>query len=275
MANSEVIVPITLFLDKRITAADKLVWMMILLDMADLHGSKLVSPTRLAERTRLSRLAIYNSLKRLIAAGWYDGHTPIVGSNDLTCLVCMPNALLRSTELQPRDIMVYGLLQEESFVGRRYGQLTYLALSKYAHLCVKTVRRAVKALAQAGWINVQQANRLAPLHIELADPRETYHHNLKKFIDTAKHWGEAIAISMVTFLVEPAEYQVRPNPNWLVNPATGALMEVDLYIPQHNLVMEFNGDQHCQPTEFASAADVAAQQARDAAKIKILKDRKA
>ena len=64
---SQVRVPMSLLLDQQLTAADKLVWMTMRLDK---HSRKLTSPTRLARRTGLSRVTIYNSFERLTSAEW-------------------------------------------------------------------------------------------------------------------------------------------------------------------------------------------------------------
>jgi predicted transcriptional regulator len=270
MAYLNVEVPLRLLLDERLTAADKLVWMIMRLDKVDHTGPKLASPTRLAERAHLSRITIYNSLKRLTATGWYNGEYPVRNNANRNDRCDVPANLLRSTALLPRDIVMYGLLKAGLF--KQQGKLTYLALSKYAQLDVKTVRRSLHALAQTGWIKMEKASVRAPIHFRLANPRDAYRREIERRINTFPFKGEAIGREIVLFLLQQADFEVNPRPSWLTSHTTGALLEIDLYIPKFELAMEFQGEQHYNETDFSTPEEVTKQQARDAEKAKLLEE---
>ena len=268
MAYADIEVPKSLLLEQRLTAADKLIWMIMRLDRSDYSGRKLASPSRLAKRVNLSRFTVYNSLERLRATGWLNGQSVVRrGAASSDCVV-YPNLLIRSKELQPRDIVMYGLIQAEQFT--KQWQLTYLAVGKYAQLDVRTVRRAMLALAQAGWIETKQQNQKAPIHIKLASPVEAYRFEIERRIETSQFWGEAIGREMVLFRAAQANFAANTKPHWLTSRVTGALLEVDLLIEEYDLVMEFQGEQHFHETTFSSAEEVAKQQARDAEKAEII-----
>jgi hypothetical protein len=50
-------------------------------------------------------------------------------------------------------------------------------------------------------------------------------------------------------------------------------MEIDLFIEENNLAVEYQGEQHFNPTSFASQEEVEKQKIRDSIKAKILKSR--
>jgi hypothetical protein len=275
---SQVRVPISLLLDQQLTAADKLVWMTMRLDKRDKHIRKLTSPTRLARRTGLSRVTIYNSFERLTSAEWVMAEKPIIKPKTQSiCYVNMPAKLLTSKELKSRDKVMYGVLQATQFFSGKKGKIKYLELSKYAHMCVKTVRRAVKALAGANWINTRQVNQLAPIYYKLDDPQLAYCRQkcakIQRQLDVEDNYGETICREMVLLLVDPAEYTVHSRPSWLTNPDTGMIMEIDLFIEENNLAVEYQGEQHFNPTSFASQEEVEKQKIRDSIKAKIVKAR--
>jgi hypothetical protein len=275
---SQVSVPMSLLLDQQLTAADKLVWMALRLDKRDKHIRKLTSPTRLARRTGLSRVTIYNSFERLTSAEWVTAEKPIIKPKTQSiCYVNMPAKLLTDKDLKPRDKVMFGVLQATQFFSGKKGKIKYLELSKYAHMCVKTVRRAVKALAGANWINARQVNQLAPIYYELDDPQLAYCRQkcakIQRQLDVEDNYGETICREIALLLVDPAEYTVHSRPSWLTNPNTGMIMELDLFIEENDLAVEYQGEQHFNPTSFASQEEVEKQKIRDSIKAEILKSR--
>ena len=86
--------------------------------------------------------------------------------------------------------------------------------------------------------------------------------------------GEAIAWAMVKLALEPVTCCANARPDFLLNPDTGELLELDIWIAEHKLAVEFNGAQHYRPTTFASEEEVAKQQQRDAMKAALLEKNK-
>lgn len=273
MTYANVEVPIKLLRDTRLTPADKLVWLIMRLDSYNFHGRKLASPTRLSERTRLSRCTIPHSLQRLAAAGWYVAYRPIRNQTQRCDKIDLPANLIRSADLRPRDIVIYGLLKEGP-MHRWNGRCTYQALSRYSQMSLKTVRKAVQALVAAGWLKMEQASPYTPIRYQPANPLDAYRLEIQRRIDTYRNHGEAIAREMAIFPLQQASFQVGARQSWLTNPKTGALMETDLYVHDYRFAMEFHGEQHFHETEFASAEAVARQQARDAEKERIMRELK-
>ena len=273
--NYGVNVPLTLLQDKRLTSADKLVWMVMRLDEKEKNTKKLDSPTRLAKKTGLSRFTIYRSLSRLTAAGWYTKPNTRIALASLAW-ANMPAKLLTNHELLPRDKVVYGLLQDPHFHFRYDGIITYLQLSKCVKMCVATVRQAVLALIKARWIYAQQKNQLAPVCYHLDDPMTAYcrDHMIKlhRRFEGKKLIGELICQSMVEILVKPTVINANSRLNILSNPKTEIWLEVDILAAEHRLTIEFQGEQHYEPTSFSSAEEVAKQKVRDAIKAKLLKE---
>ena len=278
MRYTQIDVPLALLLDPHLTASDKLLWMIMRLDKLNQCHSKKISPTKLAQRTGLSRPTICICLIRLTIAGWLVESRPRIKPKiNIIHHVSMPAELLNNKELLPRDIVMYGIIQAKPFCHRKKGKFKYINLSKYANMNLKTVRRAIKALMAAHWIKVSQDNQLAPIHFELYHPRKAFCHNkiaqMKRCISVAQYYGQGVCQEIVLFLANPSEYAINYKPSWLANFNTGVLMELDLYMPNNKLALEFQGEQHFNATPFSPQEKVEKQKVRDAIKAKILADR--
>ncbi len=268
--------PVLILQDKQLTDLDKRIWLIMWLDRKNKNIDDLVSPTRLAKRAGCSRDIIYDCLKRLASAGWYQAQQPILAPlSHLEEWVSIRADLLTSHELKSRDIVLHSILKGKSF-RRPECKFTYQALSQKIGRCVKTVRRAVQALNEIHWINIEQKNRLAPIKFTLDHPHAAYCRKEIASLDDrfryTPYLGQEIAVAMTTFLLEPVKYQVDTGLSLLPNPETSLLLRVDLYIDQYKLAMEFQGQQHFQPTDFSTAKEVARQQKRDAIKAQLLRD---
>jgi hypothetical protein len=188
--------------------------------------------------------------------------------------VNVPAELVVSKSLQSRDVVMCSLIKGENRSKLR-GKFTYPSLSKIAHNCVKTARRAVLALEDAQWLHIKERkNHMAPIEFKLESPCDRYCREQIKLtqmrLNRPGNHGEAIALAMVMLAVVDTECVVGGRSNKLPSPITGELMEVDIRLLEHNLAIEFNGMQHYAPTSSASAEDVAKQQKRDAVKATLL-----
>jgi len=279
-------IPVVLMLDPRLTVHDKLVWMVMRLDRLDsaIPEDDRYSPTRLGRRTGLPRSTIYNAKKRLEATGWFtsrnaEGKPEAIVNYDLTkprnIWVTMPAELLLS-DLEPRDIVTYGVLKDNDYCRRQQEKFTYRSLADYMGRCAKTVRRAIQALVQGSWMTTSQErkSRKAPYKYDLDTPSNRYCREqielTRNRIKRGNGKGEAIAAAMVKLVLEPSECLANARPDWLTNPETHEPLELDLWFPVYKLGVEFNGPQHYQPTSFATIEDVMEQQQRDALKAEIM-----
>jgi hypothetical protein len=274
-------VPLAILQDDRLTNADKRVWAIMRLDRKDKTISNVYSPTRLAERTHLHRGTIYHSLARLTAAGWYEvvqgkPNAIINRSMKLGRWVNMPAELLICEDIQSNEVVMYGLLKEKEIRRKLSGKLTYRHLSEIAQFCVKTIRKAVKALEKANWLNTQERkSQMAPIEFTLDSPSAKYCQEqialTKMRLNRPSGHGESIALAMVMLAAKPTRCDAGVRSNTLPSPETGEMMEVDIMLPEHHLAIEYNGTQHYAPTPFASAEDIAKQKRRDAAKASLVK----
>ncbi|MFZ5823499.1 MAG: hypothetical protein ACOY94_04045, partial [Bacillota bacterium] len=69
------------------------------------------------------------------------------------------------------------------------------------------------------------------------------------------------------------DYQDNASPDWLLNPYTRELMELDRYYPTAGVAVEYNGDQHYAETDLATFEETVRQVGRDAMKAFICRAR--
>ena len=278
-------VPIALLWEPLITTSDKLVWMVIRLDRLDnsILSKDLCSPSRLDDRTGLSRSLIYDSLRRLEASGWFRRQNgaglpeAIINYNKVHQTdgwVTIPAELLAGN-LRPREVVMYGFLLNKNHRHWKEG-FTYRSLAAYMGRCSKTVRRAIQNLVQNSWLNTRQDrnSQKAPYKYNLDTPIKKYCREQIELIRNRMGWeknkGEAIAYAMAKLVLEPSECLANSRPDWLTNPKTNEPLELDLWFPAYKLGVEYNGPQHYQPTPFATMEDVIKQQERDALKAELM-----
>jgi DNA-binding MarR family transcriptional regulator len=279
MSGPSVYVPIGLLHDSRLTYSDMVLWMVMRLDANDNTITNVYSQSRLARRLGLARGTVINGMKRLAKAGWYDPEKPTAVVNryvDSEKWLKISGELFTRENLRPRDIVIFCLLMGR---GARNNQpATLRELAEYAHACPKTVSRAIKALQEDEWIIVIRVYKTAPGKYQLDSPsarnyRKWYNRTDNRLKRPSGH-GEAIAQAMVALVAAPADFSANTRLSFLSNPDTDEFLEVDMWFPEYNLAVEFNGRQHYAPTEFASAEDVAKQQERDKVKAALLKAKK-
>lgn len=281
-------VPLALLLSPALTPSAKLLWISLHLD-ATKGRQRSHAPTHLARRTGLARSTVYEAIARASASGWLreDRHPPsgkrrwkavLPHTVDRTCveipvdLVCAP----RSVPLQA--ILCYGLLQanpeyRESAGQSSTGYFKWAEFSKLIRLHLRTVKRAVRRLVQAGWVVTAQENRLARIWFRLQHADQARKEDVQRRVERSKHLGEALMKESLTVLVDSEEFVDNARPGFLINPATREQMELDRYYPLHGVAFEFNGRQHYVATERFSEEQVAEQRKRDEIKRRICKNK--
>jgi len=220
-------VPIALLWEPLITTSDKLVWMVIRLDRLDnsILSKDLCSPSRLDDRTGLSRSLIYDSLRRLEASGWFRRQNgaglpeAIINYNKVHQTdgwVTIPAELLAGN-LRPREVVMYGFLLNKNHRHWKEG-FTYRSLAAYMGRCSKTVRRAIQNLVQNSWLNTRQDrnSQKAPYKYNLDTPIKKYCREQIELIRNRMGWeknkGEAIAYAMAKLVLEPSECLANSRP---------------------------------------------------------------
>jgi len=278
-------VPLSLLLARDLTPAAKLLWIRLRFDA--LHPRRRsCHPRQLAKRTCLSRSTVYEVLRRASAAGWlvpqrdrttgkarWRAACPV---RDVSAVVRIPVDLIRAAHaLRPQEILCYGFLQATPgfSASTRTGTFKWAELHEMTGLHLRTVKRAVRALAEARWIAMAQENRRARIWFRLQFADEAYREEVKRTLEQAEYRGEALMRSFLSIITDTRECEDGARPEFLVNPASGERMELDRYYPVHKVAFEFNGRQHYAPTGRFSRRDVAAQRKRDRLKRRICEER--
>lgn len=183
--------------------------------------------------------------------------------------VTVPPALLAERKVGALGKVLYGLLQLLPTYQESSGLFTYAALAALAGVTPKPAREAISDLARRGWLNVQQANRKAPILFTLLNPGQSDVDAAQCRLNRAEFRGEQIMKELLTLLIHSEDFEDNATPGFLVNPSTGERLELDRHYPSHRAAFEFQGPQHFSPNGRFSAAEVALQQTRDYVKLAI------
>lgn len=299
-------VPFDLLFSKDLTPAAKLLWIRLRFD--SMHRRKRSHhPRQLAKRTGLARSTIYEALRQGAATGWlvpyvdpasgkrrWKTDSPAQASEgevqerrvvnqehqldeeEAETVARIPVDLIRSAHvLRPQAILFYGLLQATGDFRHwsRAGVFKWAELRELTGLHLKTIKRAVRALVDAGWLALTQSNRRARIQFRLQHADEAHKERARQHLNRAGYVGEALMRSFLSLITDTKECEDGARPEFLVNPASGERMELDRYYPVHRVAFEFNGPQHYVATGRFTKQQVAAQRKRDQLKQRICKER--
>ncbi len=278
-------VPPSLLLSKDLTPAAKFLWIRLRFDELDAERRsqrmRSHAPTRLVRRTCLARSTVYEALKQALATGWLEPYgDPSTGEKRWKTvrietdsrMVKIPVGLIRASHtLRPQAILCYGILQVLPSSNGRTGKFKWSELRELTGLHLRTLKRAFRALVESLWVASQQRNRRAPIWFRLQDADRAYKEEVQRSLENG-HLGEGIMRAILSLIADTNVCQDGAKPKFLVNPATGQLMELDRYYAAHAAAFEFNGPQHYHPTGRFTKHSVAAQRKRDAVKRQICKD---
>jgi hypothetical protein len=272
-------VPADLLLNSTITASAKLIWMILKLH-PELTKQGRPSPTRLAVLTGLSRPTVRKGLATLAAAGWYRLSPPGISLPSTEPkpwrFVQMPIELLEDRSVRPQAVVMYGVLQATPGFDPPTGKYTRKQLREMTGKALKTISRATNMLVQRGWLERTRKNHLCPYIFTVKNP--VYEQcleeieSLKRLLSRPNRKGEQLMRGHLSLIVASNEFEDDASPGFLVNPFTKEEMQLDRYYPG-KAAFEFNGQQHYEPTEFATQEDVEKQQARDDIKAGICRRR--
>lgn len=276
-------VPLSLLVSKDLTPAAKFLWIRLRYD--GIHRShRSHRPRQLAKRTCLGRSTVYEALRRGEAHGWFmrwwDPKTrkprwkAVWPRHGYERAVRIPVELIRAAhQLRPVAILCYGILQavKEFNVASRVGTFKWAELKEISGFDLRTIRRAVRALADNRWIATAQKHRLQRVWFRLMIADEAYLDEIRARLERAEFAGEALMRSYLSLIVESDESEDWSRPEFLVNPASGERMELDRYYPVHRVAFEFNGRQHYKAAGPFVKWEVEAQRKRDQLKRLICK----
>lgn len=267
------LVPEALLLDPRLSATDKLVWIILRL-LTSLRITGPVSDAALAQRCGLSRDSIRKGRLRLRATHWLYGPRSRGWRGRWARF---PLGLLVDHELTNQAKILYAVLQVTEGFQDSQGLFTYRQLSNLTGLHPSTVKRAVRQLVNRRWLKIKQNNPRAPIHFVLEDPvvekNKRLIGSMELRLKRASHLGEQITREFFNVLVDRVDFEDESSPGFLVNPYNDTEMRFDRYYP-HDAAIEFNGPQHYGTTEkYPDPVEVLKQQARDAIKKAVCQSR--
>lgn len=271
METSVVQVPVSLLSDTAIPPSAKKLWMIMRLD-ADLDP---VRPVLLARRSGLSYKTVITNLAHLAANGWYaasSGGLAAIHRIPSVVGASIPGPLLADRRLGVHSLIVYAYLQVTRDFRHPVGQFTYKYLSRLTKTSLPTVRRAVRELAESGWLRITQVNQLAPVHFSLCNPGvlrgEAEVAMARVRLNQAPFYGEALMREYLSLLIDSEQFEDDAAPGFLVNPLSNERMQLDRYYPPA-VAFEFNGPQHYHGTDRFSEQSAAKQRGRDYIKLGI------
>lgn len=276
-------VPLSLLLSTDLTPAAKLLWIRLRFD--EMHPRKRSHhPRQLAKRTCLARSTIYEALSQAVATGWLVPYRDPVSRRRRwkpACPVQTPRGVVRipvdliraAHTLRPQAILCYGLLQKMPDFNGIAGTFKWAELRKLTGLHLRTIKRAVRALAEARWVAIAQKHRRARVWCRLQHADQAYNHEVMIHLEKRRYVGEALMKCFLSLITDTKESEDGARPEFLVNPDSGERLELDRYYPVHRVAFEFNGKQHYVATGRFTKEEVAAQKKRDRLKQQICKEK--
>ncbi len=249
------------------TISTRLIWLLL-----GLRSSGGLTDSRLRKLSGLDRKTIAAARATLAQAPL----APCFRRPHPSC-AAIPMALLTAAEISACARLLYGQLQGIPDFGNQVGSFSYSTLSRLTGTSVDPLKRAVAELVAAGWLTITQASRKTSLSFTLRNPVSTRLRAriavIRRTVRKAQHRGEALLREFLNLLVALDDYADNASPDWLLNPYTRELMELDRYYPSAGVAVEYNGDQHYEETDLATFEETVKQVGRDAMKAFICRAR--
>lgn len=259
-------VPKALITATDISASAKVVWMVAALQ--GVHGSfGALSPIRVAEQTGSGLRTVCRAIGQLAASRWSpDGAgSPLWRAS--SGAVSIPAHLITDAAVRAGAKVLYGVLQLVPGFHYPTCLTTFDALAELAYLHRQTTRRSVLELAATGWLDLNQAQRYAPLHITLCNPVAegvaAEASAVRRRVEKASFRGEALMREYLNVLVATDQFEDDAAPGFLVNPRTKERLQFDRYYPSQGVAFEFNGPQHYRATRLYTREEATLQRTRD------------
>lgn len=276
-------VPLALLLTKNLTPAGKLLWIRLRFD--ELHPRRRSHrPVRLAKRANLARSTVYEALKKAVEEGWLlkgrDRNTgqrmwkttqPDKGDRRI---VMIPAELIRASHVvRPQEILCYGYLQAMSKPWKTTGEFRWADIRRISGLDLRTIKRAIRRLAELHWVYLAPKNRRAPIFFRLTIADEAYKEEVERRLDRMDYTGEGLMRELLSLISSSQGCFDRIRPRFLVNSYSGERLELDRFYPVEKVAFEFNGTQHYAASADFSRKEVEQQRKRDAEKRRICKSK--
>ena len=262
----------------------KLVWLLLKLDQLDrgLTTKALLSPTRIQRQIGLSRPTIRKAIAHLRARALLtvNGRLPLPGDFPYdrhgSVASVIPRRLICNPEIPFRARVLHTLLlARQALLRTSDAPCSYATIAARTGFQPRTVRKAMLTLVDRGWLAIAQESQRAPIFLAFPDPEtaRTRADVMRAQQQLAKTncFGETLFRLMADVLVPIETPKDDCYPEWLTNPRTGCLMQIDRFYEKEQVALEFNGPQHDGLTERFSTEEVQAQMERDRMKAQIIR----
>jgi len=246
----QVKVPRLVLLHNQLTASAKVLWAALQLGTASLRElqdlSGLCHVSIEPARDKLQSLSLLRPL--VLPKGGY---------------AVLPVDLLSSRSVNAQAKVTYGAIQLLPTYSDRQAEA---GMEQLAHLTGRhqaTIRRALQALASAGWIDVRRSRRTGPFRIVVNNPQLEAQMRaisaMDRRLERAPYYGEALMREWLTLLIARDNFEDDASPGFLLNPYTNEEMQLDRFYPP-DVAFEFNGPQHYGPTDLYPSEEQARRQ---------------
>lgn len=165
----------------------------------------------------------------------------------------LPVDLLRNKAVHPQAKITYAAIQLLPTSVDGVAEATTEQLTQLTGRHPATVRRALRSLVDAGWLQVRRSGRTNVLQILVLNPQleaqKSMIAQINRRLERAPYLGEAIMREWLTLTVDRDNFEDDASPGFLVNPYTGEELKIDRLYPP-DVGFEFNGPQHYGPTDL-------------------------
>lgn len=265
-----VAIPLSALLSPDLTPATKLVWMSQQIEPG-METRELQSPSRIQREIGICRPTARKALRRL-TAGWRP-RVPLDVRGLKYTVVDVNLDLIRDKSVPGIARVLYPILRALTQRKRTAVLSSYADIARITHLQPRTVRLAIRALVNAGWLAISQVHQRATIRFSFPNPKAVSQkaevRRAKQRLEKSKFRGETLALLWCDALVADANYRDDHFPKSLTNPETNQSLQADRYYVGRNVAIEFDGPQHDGPTPLFSETETKRQIARDKLKREI------
>jgi len=267
-------VPDALWKDKEIAEAAKTLWCFL----CALQPESSFTLGELRRLTGLSHHTLRSSLRQLKESGWIEYRR--VGLRTVLCLVRTDDGLRL-----PSDILLQPLPRPAKWIWAVLCTLdravTYQELQSLTGFSLDTIRVSIRRLLEAQWLVIEGAAKRS-VRLKTVNPVEArrqaeikqWEQRLAEGLRSGLSRGQCLLYLIVRMALPDAKILVNARLPALTNPLTGAELELDVYLPDCQIGLEYNGPQHYAPTEwFSDEAQFRSQRARDLMKLGLCQEK--
>lgn len=267
-------VPHALWKDRTISEAAKTLWCFL----RALQPKSTFSLGELHKLTGLSYHTLHGSVRQLQEKGWIEFRR--LGLRTVLCLVRTDDGLRL-----PSDILLQPLPRTAKWIWAVLRTMdrpvTYQQLRALTGFSPDTIRASIRGLLDTHWLVMEGTSR-RPVRLRAVNPFEArrqaeieeWEQRLTEGLKSGLSRGQCLLYFTVRIAFPTAKILLNARLPALTNPLTDAELEIDIYLPEFRLGLEYNGPQHYTTTEwFSEEEQFRAQRARDLMKLGLCQEK--